>query len=375
MNEQWIQQMRQKMAGYKWPAPEVSWDEIDRALAAGIARKTRRLWLRRVAAAAVMLLITGVGYWGLQHTETEQVRSTTARVDKQGQRDWLRDSKDNAENHESAPVLLAKLARKSSKTTTPVPTSENVVSVSTGSSDTVSTVVLAEPAEKEKSHAVEKKTEPADRIRRVTFPDNLLQQKSTNNRLTAKVYMSSTLANSYTESFGRHDNSSVFIGELKDSVQATHKEMQVNHRQPVRLGFSLRYRLAERWSVESGLLYTRLSSDITEKENGVTTMTEQRLNYIGLPLNISYELWKDHNFGLYAMAGSTIEKCLDASHWQFSFSGVVGAEYKLTDYFSLYAEPGLGYYFKNGSSVPTIYQDCPLNFNLSLGLRFDLNNH
>ena len=357
MNEQWIQQMRQKMAGYKWPAPEVSWDDIDRALAAGIARKARRLWLRRMAAAVVMLLITGVGYWGLLYTETEQVRSTIARVDKQDQRDWLRDSKDNAENHESAPVLLAKLARKSSKTTTPVPTSENVVSVSIGDSDTVSTVVLAEPA---------------DHIRRVTFPDNLLQQKSTNNRLTAKVYMSSTLANSHTESFGRHDNSSVIIGELKDSVQATHKEKQVNHRQPVRLGFSLRYRLAERWGVESGLLYTRLSSDITEKKNGVSTMTEQRLNYIGLPLNISYELWKDHHFGFYGMVGSTIEKCLDASHWQFSLSGAVGVEYKLTDYFSLYAEPGLGYYFKNGSSAQTIYQERPLNFNLSLGLRFDL---
>lgn len=372
MNEQWIQQMRQKMADYKWPAPEVSWDEIDRALAAGIARKTRRLWLRRVAAAAVMLLITGVGYWGLQHTETEQVRSTTARVDKQGQRDWLRDSKDNAENHESAPVLLAKSAQKSGKTATPVPMSENVVSVSTGSSDTVSTVVLAEPAEKEKSHVVEEKTEPADRIRRVTFPDDIFQQKPTNNRMTAKIYMSSTLAHSYTESFGRHDNTSVIIGQLKDSVQATHKEMQVNHRQPVRLGFSLRYRLTERWSVESGLLYTRLLSDITEKENGVTTMTEQRLNYIGLPLNISYELWKDHHFGFYVMVGSTIEKCLDASHWQFSFSGAAGAEYKLTDYFSLYAEPGLGYYLKNGSSAQTIYQERPLNFNLSLGLRFDL---
>ena len=94
--------------------------------------------------------------------------------------------------------------------------------------------------------------------------------------------------------------------------------------------------------------------------------------YIGLPLNISFDLWKSCNFGLYISAGGMIEKSLDTSPWQFSFNGTAGVEYKLTGFFSLYAEPGLGYYFKDGSSTPTIYQDYPLYFNLSFGLRFSL---
>ena len=149
-------------------------------------------------------------------------------------------------------------------------------------------------------------------------------------------------------------------------------EQLVNHRQPVRFGLSLRYRLSDRWSLESGLAYTRLSSDITTIVDGVTTTTEQRLNYIDLPLSVSYSLWKSRYFGLYIATGAMIEKRLDASPWQFSLNGAVGAEYKLTNYFSLYAEPGIGYYFKDGSSTPTIYQDRPLNFNLSFGLRFNL---
>ena len=124
--------------------------------------------------------------------------------------------------------------------------------------------------------------------------------------------------------------------------------------------------------MESGLSYTRLSSDITTIVEDKATVTEQRLNYIGLPLNISYDLWKNRRFGLYVSAGGMIEKSLDTSPWQFSLNGAAGAEYKLTDFFSLYAEPGLGYYFKDGSSIPTIYQDHPLNFNLSFGLRFNL---
>ena len=174
----------------------------------------------------------------------------------------------------------------------------------------------------------------------------------------AKVYMSSTMTGSQTNV----------------PIYATNAETyhNVHHFQPIRFGLSLRYRLKDHWSVESGLSYTRLSSDISTTTNGKTTILEQHLNYIGLPLNISYDLWKSNHFGLYVTTGGTIEKSLDTSPWLFSLNGTVGAEYKLTDIISLYAEPGLGYYFKDGSSTPIIYQDHPLNFNLSLGLRFNL---
>ena len=135
---------------------------------------------------------------------------------------------------------------------------------------------------------------------------------------------------------------------------------------------TLRYRLDDRWSVESGLSYTRLSSDITTTANDRTTVTQQRLDYIGIPLNIGYNLWNNYNIGLYVTAGTMTEKRLGASPWQLSLNGAAGAEYKLTNRFSLYAEPGLSYYFSDDSSTPTIYQDQPLNFNLSFGLRFNL---
>ena len=51
--------MQQKLADYRRPAPELSWDEIDKVLE---ARRSRPLWVRRLAAAAVLLLIAGAGY-------------------------------------------------------------------------------------------------------------------------------------------------------------------------------------------------------------------------------------------------------------------------------------------------------------------------
>ena len=44
----------------------------------------------------------------------------------------------------------------------------------------------------------------------------------------------------------------------------------------------------------------------------------------------------------------------------------------LGDKVGLYAEPGLNYYFDNGSPVENVFKSRPLNFNLTLGLRLRL---
>lgn len=363
MNDQWIQQMRQKMADYKWPAPEVSWDEIDQMLADSKRRMARLLWLRRMAAAAIFLLIAGLGYWSHLQNETEQMSRPTASVGHQPQPadnygDILSDSVLQP-NVKSDSVIIAKSAHKFNMTGMSIDESETEIPIPATSPDTINTAAVTE---EKQTHAVEEKSEPADHSP-VFYPADLHQRKGLDNRLTAKVYISSTMAE-FSNQSGR--STSIDMGH------SSYFEQHVNHRHPVRFGLSMRYRLTNRWSVESGLSYTRLSSDITTTINGATTMTEQRLNYIGLPLSLSYNLWKSRRFGLYATMGGTVEKRLDASPWQFSLNGAAGAEYKLTNIFSLYAEPGIGYYFKDGSSTPTIYQDQPLNFNLSFGLRFNL---
>ena len=156
------------------------------------------------------------------------------------------------------------------------------------------------------------------------------------------------------------------------SVSVTQMDKVVHHRQPFRLGLSLRYRIDDRWCMESGLTYTRLISDITRIVDGVSYGQEQRLDYVGVQLKVSYQLWSGRHFGLYVAAGGTIDKMLDSSIWQFSVNASAGAEYKLTDIFGLYFEPGVGYYFNDGSSVSTVYKDHPLNYNLNFGLRFSL---
>ena len=63
MKEQWKKQMQKKMADYKEPAVEVSWAEVEKALEGNRRRVRRTILLRRsLAAAAIVLLVAGVGF-------------------------------------------------------------------------------------------------------------------------------------------------------------------------------------------------------------------------------------------------------------------------------------------------------------------------
>ena len=355
MNEQWIQDMRQKMADYQRPAPEVSWEEMDRALTANDARKTRSLWLRNMAAAAAVLLVAGVGYLTLMRNVSEPKQPAVANVDTP-QQPMGNDIDKSQDIHEQSLPLpdeapLRQLAQTISRTLTgsssniqskqdadSVVLAENITAVNMSSADTVNT---ATKTDEKRPQTVEEKGMPSEQTRRIVYPTDQQQGSFRNNRLTAKVY--------YSNPMGDKSSSQLF---------SQNKGMPINQ--------------DPGWSVESGLSYTHLSSEITTIEDKVTTVTEQRLNYIGIPLNVGYDLWQKRHFGLYVMAGGMIEKCLDANPWQLSVNGGVGAEYKVTNSFGFYVEPGLGYYFNDGSDIPTIYKDRPLNFNLSIGLRFHL---
>ena len=53
-------------------------------------------------------------------------------------------------------------------------------------------------------------------------------------------------------------------------------------------------------------------------------------------------------------------------------NAAAGVQYNFSNLLGLYVEPGVSYYFDNGSSVSNIYKDKPFNFNLNLGLRFTI---
>lgn len=152
--------------------------------------------------------------------------------------------------------------------------------------------------------------------------------------------------------------------------------LSAHHKQPVSFGFSVRKELSHGFSVETGLTYTYLASDI-ERE-GVRDPLKQKLHYVGIPLRANWSFLSGHSFALYLAAGASVEKCVygrlgDRSETvkplQFSLMGAVGGQYNLSRRVGLYVEPGVSYFFDDGSQVQTIRKENPCNFTLQAGIR------
>ena len=169
---------------------------------------------------------------------------------------------------------------------------------------------------------------------------------------------------------------------------------EYKHRLPVRVGLNVAYRLTDRLSVESGVSYTRLSSDMKDGTKDNYSSGSQKLDYIGVPLNVKYRAFAYHRLSLYASAGLLTEKCVSgkATHeyvisgekkkhetedvaakpWQLSVNAALGAQFDVLRNVGVYVEPGVSYYFDDRSPLSTIYKEKPLNFNLNLGVRYTI---
>ena len=391
MKEQTRKEMQQKMAEYEMSAPDVSWAEIEQAVGGRPSVVIPMRHKRMAAAVAVVLLMAGggAGLWMQQHRQgagesqqTEQVSTTVSETAGPHQQPTPVNPTNEPATYASATprVRSAALPIQQVKSDERAE-DENQVLTKENDRDEKNTHAPKLPVgEQPQPTTATPPSQPTGRPR-LTTPDT---------RLTAKVYLGNSM-NSYTgntmftpmlmsaKPFGKYDNN---MDKEGDSPLPSIKT-SIHHHQPLRFGLSLRYGIDKRWSVESGLSYSYHKSDMMNQSGDSEVTTEQRLSYIGIPLNVGYQIWSGGRFGFYISAGGMVEKMVKGSRTtqtatesvsihplQFSLNCAAGAEFRFDQSFSLYVEPGLSYHFDNDSPVPTIYQDEPLNLNLSVGLRF-----
>ncbi|MCD7972328.1 MAG: PorT family protein [Candidatus Azobacteroides sp.] len=183
---------------------------------------------------------------------------------------------------------------------------------------------------------------------------------------------------------------SIEIIESNAQLTIENKNAQVNtteidYKLPFTVGVTVRKELSDKWALESGLMYTYLSSTEKEKHSGnEISKKDVRLNYLGIPVKGIYSLYQTGNISLYVAGGGMLEKSvygkevydngnsnsLNVSEIQASIFTNIGVNIKLIDHFGLFLEPGVIYYFDDGSEVETIRKDRPFNFNFQGGIRF-----
>ena len=172
------------------------------------------------------------------------------------------------------------------------------------------------------------------------------------------------------------------------------------HERPRTFELSLSYPISKRWSVTSGLSYTRMKSTFESDDGNMLTRRTQKLYYVGLPLKLRYTLLEKNRWQLYASGGIGLDipvrgkettqylyigpyqpergdsLILPTTHarvkslWQWSVNVGAGVQYQLLPHVNAYFEPRLQYYIPTGNPVETYRTEHPFDLLLPFGIRF-----
>ena len=197
-----------------------------------------------------------------------------------------------------------------------------------------------------------------------------------------------------------HDvRSSAFMEELSKE----NANYQLKHKQPVSFGVTISKQIVPKLSLETGLIYTHLSSEMTsESKFGIDE--SQSFNYLGIPLSLNYTFYQIGNTRFYISVGGMfqkdikgkyisdvsfqmeeegttgrlfysepyyIKKSIKQDNPQFSVHSTLGVSYPIYKKLYLYGTIGGVYYFEAGNKYRTIYSDKKLQLNMNAGLKLD----
>ena len=209
----------------------------------------------------------------------------------------------------------------------------------------------------------------------------------TGNTLSAAGYSGSVPAASVSTFGANPENDIRMFNRTKEVTTGT------DYRQPINVGVMVNCYLSERWSIGTGLEWSWLHSSFREGSQTYYVSRVNDLHYLGIPLKLNCDLWKRNGFKVYAAAGGMVQKCFSGKQleeyiynsatgksemkelcerqMQWSVCAEAGIEYDFSPFAGVYFEPGATWHFDNGSSVDNIYKSRPLNFSLSVGIRFN----
>lgn len=417
MKEDWLKDICDKMSDYEDEVPQDLWSAIDSAVG---RRQQKKLWIRagRYAAAAVVVAAIGLGIYILQpdstlvvHSESNpntraQASANNAPAVTSADADPGNNSAAEIRASEFVHTPYATLAEAKPVIVEVVEGTSSMQIKSDGESLNVHPVDSNESASEAFTHSLPPISHEVKQDKTVTYHsrqrDRQQQQEAYDSgRLAASIYTTAGTGGTSMQRYTSFGLMGIDPGDAnwKDDpymgMLVTNKghlaDRRVRHRLPVHAGASIAYRINDRVSVETGIAYSYLSADIHEGSDSYYFAGEQSLHYVGIPVGVRVRAMSWKNFDIYVGAGFEADKCVsgtikkayvingqtrDDGHesisirpLQWSVNAGAGVQYNFSSMVGIYAEPGLSYYFDNGSNIETIYSEKPLNFNLNIGLR------
>lgn len=421
--DDWIKDIQRRMADHQEPVKDDLWAGIEQALdqqkVVGKPAVVMR-WRRYAAAAAIVLaLMGGAGYVLFNHQE--QMGKEVARTETEQQPAGLQTSTQQME-----PMVLAEQAGESvvsrvKKALTAVrqgadsnqPLMAMVQEKDAVSSDRPQDLMDkdVEPSGQPEASSAESTGKEAEQPQPSAVRKNEVGRSSQTflpaerqrihaSRHGARVTMNLYAANSVGTYSGRNGLATpvdmvanyylakaapeLFFAEAASPI-ALQSHEETDHHQPVSFGLMAGYALNQRWTLTSGLVYTKLSSDFIQVFDDSRLTRRQTLHYVGVPLNVNFMVWGNKKLKTYVTAGGQVDFNVDAKtvkegikhdmpkdKLQLSTQAALGLQYDFTPHLGAYFEPGVKYYIDNKSETQNFFKDKPLNVHLQVGLRWNI---
>ena len=155
---------------------------------------------------------------------------------------------------------------------------------------------------------------------------------------------------------------------------------------PFTAGIGVRFYVTPRLSIGTGLDYTLLSRTFAGSYADVPGSVHHTLQYLGIPIQVYYDIISSGRIKFYVYGGGEAEYCLSNTYklfgtpdivrsyrvdeLQFSVGAGLGVEFMLSNHLGLYLDPGFNYYFPC-NQPRSIRTEKPLMLNFDVGLRFN----
>ena len=423
MSKDWTQQLRDQLADYQEPVKGDLWAGIEQSLAQnqnstgfGSKHTARLIYLRHFSVAAALAVLLVGGTYVYLHSGKEVDASRVASiVNSQGRKvakniEKSLSSSGNVEHltaqnaaATSASWLACSLPKKSSASISEPTLLSDEITERTETSASV-----AENADTSRSR-VEKQPRTM-----YTSPFGSESSRSSSNYLRHSVSRRGWSMQVYGGNgmMGNTDATSmplvaassapgnpVYLGDavvgnpvanfdakLMAGMSEREYIEEVKHRQPISVGLQVGYSLTSRLSLATGLVYTYLSSDFIGSANDSRSVTTQKLHYLGIPVSLNYDVWGTQQVHTYMSVGGEgavnikndtesegKEMSSKRDRMQWSAQVAAGLQYDVVPQVGIYVEPGVKYYFDNGSQIENAFKDKKWNFNIQVGLRWNIN--
>lgn len=436
MNSNWTDLLSQQMEHHEVEAPKGLWDDIERGLEAQQPKRRAKLvWAWRVGAAAAVAagVVVGVQMWekpekggAVQVAKTERQKPAEALPAQGGNAQNRQDvalSPQRVAPHHSATALLSTSVTPAASPVglvheeAPAAKAEEALPVTTASdnpaiNENAANIPLAILPQNDAPLLAESTADDMEEVYVVTVPrekeGRVAMPQIKRQKRPVSLQLMAMATGEFSNSYDAESYDEVFLSVMapSDSVkmESQRRAMPAGpariyrlkdtspvygaHDFPVKVGLTLRVPLGRRFALDAGLSYARMNSELSSyiHEGKLKLNGTQRVDYLGVPVALTADLWQNRRWSVYASAGGEVAKSVKTTWctatgqsfdvnvrpWQWSASAAVGVQLNITQHVGLYVQPSADYYFDNHSAVQTYYTEHPFTPALRMGVRVKL---